>query len=360
MWSRFSEEARRAISHAQEEAVRLDANGVGPEHILFGIACDPDCGASAVLARLGITPEGLRTALSPLLTQGPGRTGPDIGLSRSTERSIDLSFNTARYVGDRHMGTEHLLLGIARLPDHPANIVLVNLGASAVRLSVEAGEFFGKREDWQALSKVVAADAAGGQPAIDRIVLAMFLCASLGAIYLGIACAAISTVHHLSSGHPLYGGPGWLPIQVLLTMSLLSAACSGAVTGAIYAVTGGRLGVAMAGFFGVLANPALEAMRQTLSTFPASSLPPATLAKLLAMGVGIPLFLCLGFAWLLYRAGETESALPLLSPVAGIQKDTGVHALPALTRLVIGGALGFLVAPIIARLGADYVMRLMP
>jgi ATP-dependent Clp protease ATP-binding subunit ClpA len=63
MFERFSSAARWSIIRAQEEAAKLGATSVGPEHLLLGIATLTDSGASVVLAEAGITPDGVRQAI---------------------------------------------------------------------------------------------------------------------------------------------------------------------------------------------------------------------------------------------------------------------------------------------------------
>jgi ATP-dependent Clp protease ATP-binding subunit ClpA len=55
--------ARSSILRALEEAAKLGATSVGPEHLLLGIATLAGSSASVVLAEAGITPEGVRQAI---------------------------------------------------------------------------------------------------------------------------------------------------------------------------------------------------------------------------------------------------------------------------------------------------------
>ena len=54
MWQRFTERARKVVFYAQEEAGRLGQNIVGPEHLLLGIARDPNSLGALILEQLGV------------------------------------------------------------------------------------------------------------------------------------------------------------------------------------------------------------------------------------------------------------------------------------------------------------------
>jgi ATP-dependent Clp protease ATP-binding subunit ClpA len=59
----FSAGAKRALARSQREAVALQDRQITPEHILLGLADDPDAGAAHVLAACGTSPGALRAAV---------------------------------------------------------------------------------------------------------------------------------------------------------------------------------------------------------------------------------------------------------------------------------------------------------
>ena len=66
MFERFSDDARRAVVRAQEEAGSLGHNYIGTEHLLLGIAAE-----SSMLSSFGVTREAL--VGQTLREIGPGR-----------------------------------------------------------------------------------------------------------------------------------------------------------------------------------------------------------------------------------------------------------------------------------------------
>ena len=73
MFERFTDRARRVVVLAQEEAVLLNHDYIGTEHILLGVVHE---GAAAdVLAKLAAPPDAVRAQVRSLLEAGPAPTG---------------------------------------------------------------------------------------------------------------------------------------------------------------------------------------------------------------------------------------------------------------------------------------------
>lgn len=53
-FEKFSERARRVLSLAQEEAGELNHNYIGTEHVLLGLAREPEGVGTRVLVSLGV------------------------------------------------------------------------------------------------------------------------------------------------------------------------------------------------------------------------------------------------------------------------------------------------------------------
>jgi ATP-dependent Clp protease ATP-binding subunit ClpC len=61
----FSERAKRVIESARQEAKRLRASEVAPEHLLLGLTLVPNTVSGAVLRAVGLTTEAVRDLLRP-------------------------------------------------------------------------------------------------------------------------------------------------------------------------------------------------------------------------------------------------------------------------------------------------------
>jgi ATP-dependent Clp protease ATP-binding subunit ClpA len=156
MFERFTHAARDAVVCAQEEAAALGHDHVGTEHLLLGVAARD----GGVLASLGVERAALRAAVAGLWPEGldadalatigidleavrrsveqsfgPGaltgrRRRGRVPLCPRAKRALERSLREALAQRDRHIGPEHLLLGLASDPDSGAALALRRCGAS--------------------------------------------------------------------------------------------------------------------------------------------------------------------------------------------------------------------------------------
>jgi len=134
MFERFTDEARRVLVLAQEEARLLNHNFIGTEHILLGLIHQGDGVAAQALGSLGIRLEAVREAVEE--TIGPARTSTT-GSPPFTPRAkkvLELSLRESLQLGHNYIGTEHILLGLVREGEGVAGQVLVSLGAELSRV----------------------------------------------------------------------------------------------------------------------------------------------------------------------------------------------------------------------------------
>jgi Clp amino terminal domain, pathogenicity island component len=140
---RVSECAQRAVLDARGEAGRLGHDRVGPEHLLLALLRDQECLAAATLSERGVTTETVRRRVEEAAGPGRGaaRSGePDLlaGLRLPTTKPftlvLGLAGREAMELENDRLGTEHLLLGLAREGDGVAARVLEDVGAGLLEL----------------------------------------------------------------------------------------------------------------------------------------------------------------------------------------------------------------------------------
>ena len=138
MWQRFTEDARKIVFYAQEEAGRLGGNHVDTEHFLLAITRIPGNEAATILARLGVELAAVRSAVEALALRGDGRTGQDMQLTPRAKRVVDLAYEEAKRFKHKSIGAEHLLLGILHENEGSAGQALAKLGVTleAARLQL--------------------------------------------------------------------------------------------------------------------------------------------------------------------------------------------------------------------------------
>ena len=134
MFERFTDRARRAVVLAQEEARMLGHGYIGTEHILLGLLAEGEGMAAQVLATLEISLEAAREQVAEIAGEGTGRPGSHIPFTPRTKKVLELSLREAQRLGDSYIGTEHILLGLAREGEGVGAQVLDRLGASTDRV----------------------------------------------------------------------------------------------------------------------------------------------------------------------------------------------------------------------------------
>ena len=115
-FDRFNDRAKRVLALAQVEAIRLNHNYIGTEHLLLGLVREGEGVAARVLNSLpGVQLSKVRQAVEFSIGRGdPTKSPNEITLAPEVKRVIDLAIDESRKLGHSHVGTEHLLLGIVR------------------------------------------------------------------------------------------------------------------------------------------------------------------------------------------------------------------------------------------------------
>jgi ATP-dependent Clp protease ATP-binding subunit ClpA len=171
MFERFTDRARKAVTDAQVVARRLGHGHIGTEHLLLGLL-ENDGIAAQVLSGAGVTRAAVEREILAEVGRGPLGAGdaealgaigidldevrrrmeasfgpgalqwhPDPGcrgarprfghipFTPRAKKVLELSLREALALKHRHIGTEHLLLGLLREGEGLAMLVLTRLGA---------------------------------------------------------------------------------------------------------------------------------------------------------------------------------------------------------------------------------------
>ena len=128
--NRFTQKAQKAISLSHECAEKTNCNYIGTEHLLYGLFAEGSGFAAKYLAELGITEEKLIEQITKF-NQNPAPSNTFAGFTPRTNRTIQQSFAEAHKFQSAYIGTEHLLLALARERDSVAFKILLGFGASA-------------------------------------------------------------------------------------------------------------------------------------------------------------------------------------------------------------------------------------
>lgn len=124
----FTPRAQQAIALARKEAVRLNHNFVGTEHVLLGLIRLGQGTAVAVLGNLGLDLETVRLEVEKQVGTGPDQKFAGIiPFTPRVKKVLALAQKEARALNHTYVGTEHILLGLLREGDGVAARVLKNL-----------------------------------------------------------------------------------------------------------------------------------------------------------------------------------------------------------------------------------------
>ena len=123
----FTENARRALAGAQDEAKNLGHNYVGTEHLLYGIVSVGDSGATRLLESMGVSADDVRQQVVRLVGKGDYQFNELFGYTPRTKNAIEQSIREMRNLNHHYVGTEHLLLALIRERNSVATRILMEL-----------------------------------------------------------------------------------------------------------------------------------------------------------------------------------------------------------------------------------------
>jgi ATP-dependent Clp protease ATP-binding subunit ClpC len=134
VFERFTEPARLVVVFAQEEARTLNHNYIGTEHLLLGLLRQEDTLAARALALLDVTLEEVRARVAHIIGQGEEAVAGQMPFTPRAKKVLELALREAISLGHKWIGTEHVLLGLARENEGVASRILLDLGADAETL----------------------------------------------------------------------------------------------------------------------------------------------------------------------------------------------------------------------------------
>ena len=110
-------------------------NYIGTEHILLGLLHESGGVAARALTAMGIGLDAMRAAVEDMIPRGlePLPESGHIPFTPRAKKVLELSLREAQQLGSDHIGTEHMLLALAREGDGVAAQVLLGSGVDLNR-----------------------------------------------------------------------------------------------------------------------------------------------------------------------------------------------------------------------------------
>ena len=113
MFERYTETARRVIFFARYEASQFGSPYIETEHLLLGLLREDKALSNRFLTRSDASEESIRRQIEENTTiREKTSTSVDLPLSNECTRVLAHSAEEAERLAHRHIGTEHLLLGL--------------------------------------------------------------------------------------------------------------------------------------------------------------------------------------------------------------------------------------------------------
>jgi ATP-dependent Clp protease ATP-binding subunit ClpC len=140
VFERFTERARQTVVQAQAEARALKHDYIGTEHLLLGLLDVEDGLACFVLTTLGVTADRVRSLVAEVVGEGEDEVTGQIPFTPRAKKVLELALREALGLGHNYIGTEHILLGLAREDGGVAARILLDfdVNGEAVRDAVVA------------------------------------------------------------------------------------------------------------------------------------------------------------------------------------------------------------------------------
>ena len=111
MMQRFTDDAQRVLSFAQEAALELGHDYVGTEHVLIGLIKVKNGVAAKSLNELGLSVETIIEDVEEHIGRG-NKKASSVYMTPRVKHVLELAVEVANHMNHNYVGTEHILLGL--------------------------------------------------------------------------------------------------------------------------------------------------------------------------------------------------------------------------------------------------------
>jgi ATP-dependent Clp protease ATP-binding subunit ClpA len=151
-FERFTADAKKTLTLAQEEAERSHHSYIGTEHLLLGLLRLRGGVGYQALVDLGIEIGPVRETIAAVLGRNERIIIQQIIPTSRVKKVIEISFEEARRMGQNFVNSGHLLLGLVIEGEGIAAHVLADLGASRENVTATVGRLMREQPpepEWQ-------------------------------------------------------------------------------------------------------------------------------------------------------------------------------------------------------------------
>lgn len=111
MMQRFTDDAQRVLSFAQEAALELGHDYVGTEHVFIGLIKVKNGVAAKALNELGLSAETIIEDVEEHIGRGNKKVS-SVYMTPRVKHVLELAVEVANHMNHNYVGTEHILLGL--------------------------------------------------------------------------------------------------------------------------------------------------------------------------------------------------------------------------------------------------------
>jgi hypothetical protein len=126
----LSPEGEKILSRAEEECYRIGNDYLGTEHLVLGIALEPESGAYVLLRKMGLHIGSIRSEIEINLPGGGTTMFGKPPLSPRVKTVLRYAGEEAGLLGCSEISSQHLLLGLLREEEGIGGKVLRSFGAN--------------------------------------------------------------------------------------------------------------------------------------------------------------------------------------------------------------------------------------
>ncbi|HEV2130735.1 MAG TPA: ATP-dependent Clp protease ATP-binding subunit, partial [Longimicrobiaceae bacterium] len=164
----FTDRVRKVLAMAREEAIRLQHDYVGTEHILLGLIREGEGVAAAVLTNLSVDLEQIQERIEESVRRGKATIAlGELPYTSRAKKVLEFAMAEARELNHSYVGTEHLLLGLLREEKGIAAEVLNQLGVTLEEARRQTLKLLGSEPNATPPASGSTA-ASGGTPKGDK------------------------------------------------------------------------------------------------------------------------------------------------------------------------------------------------
>lgn len=137
VFGRYTRAAQHAILLAQDNARRHHHHYIGTEHLLLGVCQERTGLAVTAIRAAGASVAAVERAAVDRMRAPSGEVPERIPFTRNAKKVLELTLRAALRLGNEHVGTEHLLLGLQAQQEGIAAQALADAGLDPATVQAE-------------------------------------------------------------------------------------------------------------------------------------------------------------------------------------------------------------------------------